>query len=76
MSTKSKPGIVLILTCAVAMILLFGGVISPLAHIHGLQSSGLQSSGNLGRLVWIATPPLFMLALFVLLVRVIFMQKD
>lgn len=71
MSTKSKTGIVLILTCAVAMILLFGGMASPLAHIHGLKLSG-----NWGRLVWIATPPLFMLALFVLLIRVIFMQKD
>lgn len=71
MSTKSKTGIALILTGAVAMVLLFGGVVPPVMHIHSLKFSG-----NWGRVLWIATPPLLMLALFVLLVRVIFMQKD
>lgn len=70
MSTKTS-GILAVSISAVAMFFLFGGMAAPWAHLHVSKLSG-DWSGTL----WVGTPLLLMLTLFVLLVRVIFMQKD
>lgn len=71
MSTKTKTGIGLILAIVVALVLLLGGKLVPLA-----RSEGLGMSGGWGGVIWVLAPPLLMLGLFTLLVWVIFMQKD
>ncbi|MHB8847435.1 MAG: hypothetical protein ACYC43_03225 [Burkholderiales bacterium] len=70
MSTKTKSG-VLVISIAVAMFFLFGGMAAPFVRLHVSKLSG-----NWSGILWSGTPILLMLALFVLLVRVIFMQKD
>ncbi len=71
MSTKTKTGTVVILVCALVIVLLFGGMKAPFEHLHSLRISG-----NWGGLLWVTAPPLLMLTLFILLIRVVFMQKE
>ena len=71
MRTLSRTGIAWILGLTIAIVLLLSGVVLPLAH-----DPDFRMAAAWGRLLWLAVPPLFMLTLFVLLLRVILMQND
>lgn len=71
MKAKTKTGIALLWVIVVGGALLFGSTIAAAA-----RSEGFGMRGSWGDIVWVLAPPLLMISLFVLLVWVIFMQKD